>query len=47
MPLELSLLADPEARRHALELVLATQDGSEMLAGPYSTSTSATAQRTA
>jgi hypothetical protein len=35
MPLDLSLLADPEARRHALELVLATQDGSEMLAGPY------------
>jgi hypothetical protein len=35
MPLDLSLLADPEARRHALELVLATQDGSEMLAGSY------------
>ena len=35
MPLDLSILADPEARRQALELVLATQAGSEMLVGPY------------
>ncbi len=35
MPLDLSILADPEARRHAVELVLATQAGGEMLVGPY------------
>jgi hypothetical protein len=35
MPLDLSLLTNPETRRTAVELVLATQAGSEMLAGPY------------
>lgn len=35
LPLDLALLEQPQARRHALELTLATQAASETAAGPY------------